>query len=75
MKVWIRGLAAGFSASAARSISARPERARPQTVDFFASLAISFTASKSPLEAIGNPASITSTPNSSPLGKSFSLFK
>ena len=39
--------------------------AKPQGVDFFNILLISVTASKSPGEAIGNPASITSIPNSS----------
>ena len=34
-------------------------------MDFFKVLLISVTASKSPGEAIGKPASITSTPNSS----------
>ena len=61
----MRGRAAGFSASAARSISFSPARARPATTEFFTRLAISCTASKSPLEAIGKPASITSTPISS----------
>ena len=45
--------------------SARVARARPQTVAFLTRFAISRTASKSPLDAIGNPASITSTPISS----------
>ena len=65
MKVWMRGRAACCTASQARSMSMRPARARPQTVERFTSLAISRTASKSPLEAIGKPASMTSTPISS----------
>ncbi len=56
---------AGLIASAQRSMSATPARARPQTVLSVTILAISRTASKSPLEAIGKPASITSTPISS----------
>jgi len=38
---------------------------KPQGIDFFKILLTSVTASKSPGEAIGNPASIISTPNSS----------
>ena len=65
MKVWMRFRFACCRASKARSISALPERARPQTVAFCTSLAISVTASKSPIEAIGKPASMMSTPISS----------
>ncbi len=65
MKVWMRRFSACFTASPARSMSLLEARARPQTVAFFTRLAISETASKSPLEAIGKPASITSTPISS----------
>jgi hypothetical protein len=39
--------------------------ANPAGTDFFNILLIAVTASKSPGEAIGNPASITSIPNSS----------
>ncbi len=60
MKVWMRGRAAWRTASQQRSMSPRPARARPHTVAFLTSLAISRTASKSPLEAMGKPASITS---------------
>ena len=42
-----------------------PARARPATVAFLTRLAISATASKSPFEAIGKPASMMSTPISS----------
>ncbi len=52
---------AGASASAARSMSRRPARARPQTVLSVTTLATSRTASKSPFDAMGKPASITST--------------
>ena len=64
MKVWMRRRSAGASASAARSISGRPERARPQMTGPLTSFETSCTASKSPFDAIGNPASITSTPSS-----------
>ena len=62
MKVWMRFLAAGSSASAARSMSARPARASEQTTLSLTLFAISLTARKSPSEAIAKPASITSTP-------------
>ena len=65
MNVWMRPRLAGFRASAARSMSILVARARPQTVESLTPLAISLTASKSPGDAIGNPASMTSTPNSS----------
>ena len=65
MKVWMRGRSAAFKASAQRSISGRVARERPQTVAFFTRFAISRTASKSPLDAIGKPASMMSTPISS----------
>ena len=60
-KVWIRPRLAFLIASAQRSMSAMPARARPQTVLSVTISAIWRTASKSPLEAIGKPASITST--------------
>ena len=65
MKVWIRGRTAGFRASPARSMSLGVARARPATEAFLIRLAMTLTASKSPLEAIGKPASMTSTPISS----------
>ena len=65
MKVWMRRRSAGCSASAARSMSPLAARARPHTTDFLSSLATSWTAWKSPSEAIGKPASITSTPMAS----------
>src|SRR5262249_11597986 len=61
-KVWIRRRAAGLIASAQQSMSLKPARERPQTTAFLLRLAISLTAAKSPSEAIGKPASITSTP-------------
>ena len=60
----MRARSAGLSASAARAMSERLERARPQMIGPRMSLEISCTASKSPFEAMGNPASITSTPSS-----------
>jgi hypothetical protein len=61
----MRRRSACWSASAARSMSALPARARPQTTARLTRLAISETASKSPFEAIGKPASMMSTPISS----------
>src|SRR5437868_6637647 len=61
-KVWMRRRSAGLIAAAQQSISLSAARARPQTTAFLVRLAISWTAAKSPSEAIGNPASITSTP-------------
>ena len=52
---------AGLSASAQRSMSPVAARARPQTVLSATISAMPRTASKSPLEAIGKPASMTST--------------
>ncbi len=62
MKVWILGRAASEIASQAASMSALWVRARPQITGPSTRRAISCTASKSPGEVIGNPASITSTP-------------
>ncbi len=62
MKVWMRPRFAGRIASPARSMSFMPARDRPATTAFFVRLAISCTAWKSPSEAIGNPASMMSTP-------------
>src|ERR1700688_2835627 len=56
---------AGLIASAQRSISFGDARESPQITEFLARLAISLTAAKSPSEAIGKPASMTSTPMSS----------
>ncbi len=65
MKVWMRPRRAGLIASAQRSMSLAVARAKPQTVDWVTISAMRRTASKSPLEAIGKPASMTSTPISS----------
>ncbi len=65
MKVWMRPRLALRMASPQRSISATPARAKPQTVLSVTISATRRTASKSPLEAIGKPASITSTRMSS----------
>ena len=73
MKVWMRFLGAGSSASAARSMSARPARASEQTTLSLTFLAISLTARKSPSEAIAKPASITSTPICSSTSAIFSF--
>ena len=62
MKVWMRPRLAGLMASAQRSMSMRVARASPQMTDLVTVRAIWRTASKSPSEAIGKPASITSTP-------------
>src|SRR6476620_8203474 len=64
-KVWMRGRSSSRTASHARSTSAGLARARPATIGGRGSnsaRAIACTASKSPGEAIGNPASMTSTP-------------
>ena len=61
MKVWMRPRLAFLIASPQRSMSLAPARARPQTMLSVTISEIARTASKSPLEAIGKPASITST--------------
>src|SRR5438105_14591353 len=61
MKVWMRELAAPFSASAAREMSRSLARASEQTVDSFTCVAIARTASKSPLLEAAKPASMMST--------------
>ena len=63
MKVWIRGRSESRIAFQAASMSGFWARARPQIVGPWTSRAIFSTASKSPGEAIGKPASITSTPS------------
>ena len=62
-KTWIRGFWAYWTASQARSMSRSLQRARPQTVAPVTSVAMARTASKSPSEAIGKPASMMSTPS------------
>src|SRR3954454_6108049 len=62
-KTWILGLCANLTASQARSMSLSLQRARPQTVDPVTSAAMARTDSKSPTDAIGNPASMISTPS------------
>jgi len=62
MKVWMRGRAASFTAPHAASMSALWVRARPQITGPSTTREIFSTASKSPGEVIGKPASITSTP-------------
>ena len=73
-KVWMRLRAAGLIASAQRSMSLGAARDRPQITAFLVRLAISWTAAKSPSEAIGKPASMMSTPiaSSSSATSSFS---
>ena len=62
MKVWMRLRRAGASACAARSMSWRPERASEQTIDSVTIFETSEMASKSPFDAMANPASMISTP-------------
>ena len=64
-KTCTRGSAARSRAPSAASISSRRVRASPATVLCLISRATSRTASKSPCEAMGKPASITSTPRAS----------
>ena len=63
--VWIRPRFAYFNASAATSISFCTARVRAQIVGHVTAFDISTTLLKSPGLEIGNPASITSTPNAS----------
>src|SRR6201988_384000 len=61
---WMRWPGASFSARAARSVSSGLPRGRPQMIGPSTSRATAWTLSKSPREAAGKPASITSTPSS-----------
>lgn len=63
MKVWILGFLAFLIASAVALMSFSFARASPQISGFVKASAISFTDVKSSGDAIGNPASITSTPS------------
>ena len=63
MKVWIRGRSASRIAFQAASMSALWVRANPQITGPSTVREIASTASKSPGEVIGKPASITSTPS------------
>jgi len=58
IKVCILNLFANFKESLQASISFLVARERPAGIDFFKTLLISVTASKSPGDAIGKPASI-----------------
>ncbi len=60
-KVWMRQDFAPFSASMPRWMSLSLARHSPATVRSLITLATALTASKSPLEDAGKPASITST--------------
>src|SRR5713101_3893876 len=62
-KTCIRGCFAGFRASAAARMSSLRARASAAIGTSRTSFATAFTASRSPFDAIGNPASITSTPS------------
>src|SRR3954452_25336389 len=62
MKVWMRGRSESLTAFQAASMSWTPVRARPQITGPCTSRAMACTASKSPGEAIGKPASMMSTP-------------
>ena len=73
MKVWIRGLAAISNASQHREISFSMALASPATVTERISLATWRTDSKSPSEAMGNPASMTSTRSDSNWWASFNF--
>src|SRR6185503_7466757 len=64
-KVWMRFLLAGLMASAQRSMSLKAARDSPQITAFLERVAISWTAAKSPSDAMGKPASMMSTPMSS----------
>src|ERR1035437_3749543 len=61
MKTWRCGLSATRRASTARCGSPSLQRARPATATPLVSRAMVWTASNSPGELAGNPASITST--------------
>ena len=63
MKVWILGFFAWRTASQQRSMSSRAERERPATMVFVTALATSRTDSNSSFDAMGKPASMTSTPS------------
>src|ERR1035437_930145 len=65
MNVWMRGLSAPSRAAAARSMSASTERASAAMTGRRTSRATARTELKSSSEAIGKPASITSTPRAS----------
>ena len=60
----MRRRGAGASARAASSMSSKLQRARPQMLGPGTSRATASTLSKSPREAAGKPASMTSTPSS-----------
>ena len=62
MNVWMRGTSATFTASQQTRMSFSMARARPAMRGPLTSVAIALTASKSSGEAIGNPASMMSTP-------------
>ena len=64
MKVWMRGRSAPFTASAARRMSPGAARASPAITGPRTASLMRLTLSKSSLEAMGKPASITSTPSS-----------
>src|SRR4051794_23656522 len=63
MKVWMRGRSESLTAFHAASMSATAVRASPQMTGPSTSRAIAWTASKSPGEVIGKPASMMSTPS------------
>jgi len=74
INVCMRALAAPLSASAARAMSRSLARDSEHTVESLMVLAISATASKSPLELAANPASITSTLQTLKLASNAQLF-
>ena len=62
MNVWMRGTSACLTASQQTRTSCSMARARPAMREPLTSRAIRATDSKSPFEATGKPASMTSTP-------------
>ena len=63
MNVWMRGRSECLTAFQAASMSCAAVRARPQITGPSTAFAIAATASASPGEVIGNPASMMSTPS------------
>src|SRR6266576_695728 len=73
MKTWIRLRSAGFSASAAASISRSWQRASAAITGRLTVSATCCTPRRSPCDAAGKPASMTSTPSASSWRASRSL--
>ena len=73
MKTWMRLRAAGSSAHAARSMSARLQRASAAITGPLTCVDTVRTASASASDAIGNPASMMSTPSAASCRAIFSF--